>query len=241
MSTCARDYLFAISLLVALPLFAGASIAYSQTFQSAGFFVVVDATQKKVGDVISLARSDDLSIPIVAFQLENYPPFALQVFRDRLVGNGSMNALYFPSGDCSGTPFVLLDTLTRLQNRLMLPVAVAAPGSTVYAADPLAIAQPVVKNSALILEETAYDSEPPLCIASDNQVSIMVPLVPILSLDLLFIPPFSLQVAAYDIDSFNQFILDLRADLDHHSHVYLTGKGEGHNNTEAVTGPPVFP
>ena len=39
-----------------------------------------------------------------------------------------------------------------------------------------------------------------------------------------------------------QLILDfdqLRAEFDNHTHVYLTGKGVGHNNTEAITTPPV--
>lgn len=33
---------------------------------------------------------------------------------------------------------------------------------------------------------------------------------------------------------------ELRDDFEGHTHTYLTGKGEGHNNTEATTGPPEF-
>jgi hypothetical protein len=33
---------------------------------------------------------------------------------------------------------------------------------------------------------------------------------------------------------------ELRDDFEHHGHTYLTGRGAGHNNTEATTGPPEF-
>ena len=33
---------------------------------------------------------------------------------------------------------------------------------------------------------------------------------------------------------------ELRSDFERHTHQYLTGKGEGHNNTEATSGPPEF-
>lgn len=33
---------------------------------------------------------------------------------------------------------------------------------------------------------------------------------------------------------------ELRSDFERHTHQYLTGKGEGHNNTKATSGPPEF-
>lgn len=49
------------------------------------------------------------------------------------------------------------------------------------------------------------------------------------------------------LDGSGESIEDLRTDLDElrkdfegHTHTYLTGKGVGHNNTEATTGPPEF-
>ena len=36
-------------------------------------------------------------------------------------------------------------------------------------------------------------------------------------------------------------LMQLEQDLQDHSHDYLTGKGEGHNNTLRSTGPPTFP
>jgi hypothetical protein len=33
---------------------------------------------------------------------------------------------------------------------------------------------------------------------------------------------------------------ELRDDLEHHTHTYLTGRGEGHNNTEATTSPAII-
>jgi hypothetical protein len=44
-----------------------------------------------------------------------------------------------------------------------------------------------------------------------------------------------------DIDELEETVEELREDFDNHSHTYLTGKGTGHNNTEADTGAPVTP
>ena len=43
------------------------------------------------------------------------------------------------------------------------------------------------------------------------------------------------------IEALESQITDLQKDLEEHSHTYLTGKGTGHNNTEAETGPATFP
>jgi outer membrane murein-binding lipoprotein Lpp len=44
-----------------------------------------------------------------------------------------------------------------------------------------------------------------------------------------------------DIEELDEKVDQLREDFDNHSHTYLTGKGRGHNNTEADTGAPVLP
>ena len=44
-----------------------------------------------------------------------------------------------------------------------------------------------------------------------------------------------------DIEELDEKVEQLREDFDNHSHTYLTGKGTGHNNTEADTGAPVLP
>lgn len=43
------------------------------------------------------------------------------------------------------------------------------------------------------------------------------------------------------IEELESQIMDLQEDLEEHSHNYLTGKGTGHNNTKAETGPATFP
>jgi hypothetical protein len=42
------------------------------------------------------------------------------------------------------------------------------------------------------------------------------------------------------VEELREELKELREDFEGHSHTYLTGKGEGHNNTEATTGPPEF-
>jgi hypothetical protein len=44
-----------------------------------------------------------------------------------------------------------------------------------------------------------------------------------------------------DVEELDEKVDQLREDFDNHSHTYLTGKGTGHNNTEADTGAPVLP
>ena len=44
-----------------------------------------------------------------------------------------------------------------------------------------------------------------------------------------------------DIEELDEKVEELREDFDNHSHSYLTGKGTGHNNTEAETGSPLLP
>jgi hypothetical protein len=43
------------------------------------------------------------------------------------------------------------------------------------------------------------------------------------------------------VDTLTNDIIALQEALKHHSHLYLTGQGKGHNNTEAVTGPALLP
>jgi len=44
-----------------------------------------------------------------------------------------------------------------------------------------------------------------------------------------------------DLEELAETVGELREDFDDHSHTYLTGKGTGHNNTEAETGAPLLP
>ena len=51
------------------------------------------------------------------------------------------------------------------------------------------------------------------------------------------IPP---EVPGDSIEELREDLDDLRDDFDGHTHTYLTGKGKGHNNTEATSGGPEF-
>jgi hypothetical protein len=44
-----------------------------------------------------------------------------------------------------------------------------------------------------------------------------------------------------DVEDLEETVEELRDDLDNHSHTYLTGRGKGHNNTEAETGAALIP
>ena len=49
-----------------------------------------------------------------------------------------------------------------------------------------------------------------------------------------------IQILESQIAELMEQIEILREDINNHSHGYLTGKGEGHNNTPASTGPAIF-
>lgn len=44
-----------------------------------------------------------------------------------------------------------------------------------------------------------------------------------------------------ELETVKQELAQLRHDFDGHTHAYLTGRGPGHNNTEAETPPPILP
>ena len=46
---------------------------------------------------------------------------------------------------------------------------------------------------------------------------------------------------AEDLEELDEKVEELRDDFDSHSHTYRTGKGTGHNNTEAETGAALVP
>jgi hypothetical protein len=46
---------------------------------------------------------------------------------------------------------------------------------------------------------------------------------------------------AEDLGELEETVEELRDDFDNHGHTYLTGRGQGHNNTEAETGTPSLP
>jgi hypothetical protein len=43
------------------------------------------------------------------------------------------------------------------------------------------------------------------------------------------------------MEDLTEHVMDLQEDLENHRHIYRTGKGKGHNNRKAKTGPAKFP
>ena len=50
----------------------------------------------------------------------------------------------------------------------------------------------------------------------------------------------SLRELREELEDLRDDLEDLEDDFDGHTHTYLTGRGTGHNNTEATSGPPEF-
>jgi hypothetical protein len=140
--------------------------------------VVVDATGKKVGEVIETGFEN---LAEVAFEVDGLV-FTLFTRPDGLFFSGTY-ILYFESTDCTGTPLISPDPGGLLQ-----VAAVGPPGMTVYGPDSSATPQTITTRSSINRFTGA-------CIDDLDIARNMVPALPLIDLDPLFTPPFKVKVA----------------------------------------------
>ena len=95
------------------------SSIWAQPLTPVDCMMVVDATEKKVGNVVGVEQT---SFVLISLHLADGRLVALQVSRGRLLGG----TLFFVSDNCSGTPLIE-DFGGVLPN-----VAVQPPGQTLY-------------------------------------------------------------------------------------------------------------
>ncbi|MFQ5856022.1 MAG: hypothetical protein ACE5LU_10300 [Anaerolineae bacterium] len=145
--------------------------------------VIVDANGKKVGKVIGI----DHHVPQIALEINGHL-FTLGVRENRFAGQTSWNSgVLFESEDCTGTPYIRDD-------RSALPsVVVNVPGNTVYIEDPAASVQTIAVRSRY--EWMSPWEDPPTCspVTWDNEEAVQA--IPLINLDTVFTPPFSIHSA----------------------------------------------
>lgn len=202
--------LFEWMLAIALVGMLAISTVNAGTLKSVDALVVVDANGKKVGTVTDIGLT--LTGAAVVFEVDGFL-FALFITQGSFIG--TFTFFQFESTDCTGTPFIGSST-----GLLLHGVAVFPPGMTVYRPDPTATPRTITSRSEM--------GNAGSCIVITRTIPDRSPAFPLIDLSTLFTPPFSVKVATNQ----DQF--------QNHTHIYLTGIGEGHNNTEAITSPPIF-
>jgi hypothetical protein len=136
---------------------------------------VVDAHGTKVGKLLTVSPNGG----ILAFEVDRQP-FLLDLFQQNLSGT---SAVWYDSSDCSGPPL-----LATSLNPLFPSSGVSAPGHTLYLPEP--DAEPVTINP-FSGSQVAGDGT---CARSSVLTPILfIPAQPIIDLDTLFTPPFSVR------------------------------------------------
>ena len=162
-----------------------ASLAVAQSLKSLSQLRVFDATGKKVGRVLSVKGMDGRN-PVVALQFGKHV-FTVEVLRHRFRGN--VEGVYFQSADCSGMPYLQAylgdPALFGDQGGDLLDVYVGAPGNTVYLPTPGSTTQPTPVQSRLVPTGE--------CTLSGDASLPAVPALPLIDLNMVFTPPFSVR------------------------------------------------
>lgn len=182
--------LFVVAMFVAA-VAVGASHAAAESLKSLKQLKVFDATGKKVGDVLSMkeysAGYPNGSSPIVALKFGGHV-FTVEVLRHQLSGNLS-DLLYFQSQDCTGTPYLRgylgAPALFGDQADVLLAAHVSAPGKTVYLPVPGSISQ-----SRSVQSSWWRDG---VCQLGGDAGLLSVPAFPLIDLNTVFTPPFSVR------------------------------------------------
>ena len=206
-----------------LLLFAAPPV-YAQELQPVEELVIVDANGNKVGTVLD-SVNDRYTIVM------KYGERIFQLFIENNGDDFWYFSLFFESTDCSGTPFVS----NSFRNKILQIGTIAPPNRTVYLPD-LDAAPRVITRMSVISALSLGECVPSV------YTFLASPALPVVDLDTVFTPPFSMRDNAEpDLEDLQQQVTDIQTDLFDHSHTYLTGKGKGHNKTQASAGPATFP
>jgi hypothetical protein len=162
-----------------------ASLAHAQKLKPLNRLRIVDANGKLVTTVGPDWRDGEWAA--AHFKFGQYPPFMLRVTPQRFLGTAPGNVVIFELAQCSGEPFVFSPPSWPPQ--FLRPTFVAPPGRTVYVPD---------------LEDTPHteyagslwntDTETCIDVPPDrNDYSDAVKAIPLIDLDTVFTPPFSVR------------------------------------------------
>lgn len=169
-----------------------------QTPELVESLVVVDATGKKLGPVVTDGESkfDILGTPLVPFQVGD-AVFLLHVFKTKFLGRGFFGDLWFDSAGCNVNGQFVVD-LNDLPGLAIIPWSfVGADGATVYTQD--STAQPIQSFVALSRLRvspfgvgsgpvwTCAEQEPPSTIAT------AIPAIQLVNMFNFFTPDFTVQ------------------------------------------------
>jgi hypothetical protein len=177
---------FLLTLVIAVTLVLAsltAAFAAPPVLKDRNSLTVVDAHGVKVGDLFS----GDTINGFLAFEVDQQP-FVLRVSPQGLAG--AFTTVVFNSNNCSGPPLIFRrDETTFPAAFLLYPAnAIDGPGRTLYLEDPAA--DPFVLQT---FSGSQLDVDGTCRPASTTDPSVFVPVQPIIDLDTLFTPPFSVR------------------------------------------------
>lgn len=142
-----------------------------------GGLTVVDSVGNVVGYVTGFTFDGSQRVlPNIVLQ-QNGLRVGLMVTPNGFEGSGG--SLAFARADCQEQAFLAGDF-----NTLILPATIEAPGSTVYVPNPTAAPGPVTARSLLQLGT---------CFSFEFGLPLAVPALPLVDLNTLFTPPFSIK------------------------------------------------
>ncbi|MBI3030257.1 MAG: hypothetical protein HYY64_12165 [Candidatus Rokubacteria bacterium] len=140
---------------------------------------VVDSVGTQIGGVVGLTFDGSQRVLANVVLQQDGRMIALIVYPDHFEGTGP--SLSYESTDCTGTPLFDGDF-----NTMILPGTIEGPGSTVYVPDTSTPPQALTAKSLLQLG---------MCFPVPGGFGLpsAIPAVPLVDLDTLYTPPFSLQ------------------------------------------------
>jgi hypothetical protein len=141
--------------------------------------MVVDSLGTQIGNVFGLTFDGSQHVLANVVLQKDGRMVALIVYPDHFEGTGP--SLSFQSTDCTGT--ALFDGAF---NTMILPGTIEGPGNTVYVPDTSTPPQSLTANSLLQLG-TCYSAP------GGFGLLLAIPAVPLVNLDTLYTPPFSLK------------------------------------------------
>jgi hypothetical protein len=174
-----------LTLVIAVTLVLGsmmATFAAQPVLKDRNSLTVVDAHGVKVGDLFGFSA---ITFGWVAFEVDRRP-FVLRVTSQGLTGTGG--GIVYNSPSCSGPPYIFKFDTVSLPLTLLSESAVDDPGHMLYLEDPAADPIALASFSGSQPQDGAC-----LPAGGGQNPAILIPVQPILDLDTLFTPPFSVR------------------------------------------------
>jgi hypothetical protein len=155
--------------------------------QAGNGLAVYDANGNRVGRVIGITELQNRAFVVFHIGMHKFLLWVNEIQLSGEFETSTQNSIFFETPDCTGPPFAIAVSSFRLPR-----VVVASPGNTLYVTDSVTPPQPMTFRS--FLPGAAGDAPGP-CGQEAGPIVInsAVPAIPLLDLNTVFTPPFSVR------------------------------------------------